>query len=113
MSLVLAEMGVAREQVWLESDSLNTWQNATQSAAVLRAHGIGRILLVTEAFHIRRSVWCFEKQGLQVIAAPCEQAHRGLYGRGLFSIVPQSHNLFYSSRALEEWLGNLYYALRY
>ena len=113
MSAVLTEMGVPARDIWVEPRSLNTWLNAVESAAVLRSHGVQRILLVTEAFHIRRSVWCFERQGLEVVPAPCEPARETLYDRGLYAVLPQNHCLFYSTRTLEEWLGNLFYRLRY
>ena len=55
---------------WQEKDSRTTWENATLSAAILKPAGVKRIVLVTQAFHMARARWCFERQGFEVIAAP-------------------------------------------
>lgn len=41
------------------------------SKELLGERGIRRVVLVTEAVHMRRSASCFEKQGFEVIPAPC------------------------------------------
>ena len=37
---------------------------------MLRAAGVERVVLVTSAAHMPRSRWCFEQNGIEVIAAP-------------------------------------------
>lgn len=55
---------------WIEPNSRNTRQNAEFSAAMLRAAGVHRILLVTDAMHMPRARAMFDETGLEVIAAP-------------------------------------------
>lgn len=55
---------------WREELSRDTADNARFSAVMLKAAGISRIVLVTQAFHMPRAVALFEAAGLQVVAAP-------------------------------------------
>jgi uncharacterized SAM-binding protein YcdF (DUF218 family) len=55
---------------WQEGESRTTWENATMSAAMLLPQGIKRVVVVTQAWHMPRSVWSFEKAGFSVVPAP-------------------------------------------
>jgi uncharacterized SAM-binding protein YcdF (DUF218 family) len=55
---------------WLETKSRNTAENARYSAELLSAAGVRRVVLVTSAVHMRRSVAQFEAAGLEVVPAP-------------------------------------------
>ena len=71
MSQALAADGVPVSMIWTEQGSKSTYENAVNSAAILRQHGIRRIVLVTEAYHMQRAERVFRKQGLEVVPAPC------------------------------------------
>jgi uncharacterized SAM-binding protein YcdF (DUF218 family) len=58
------QLGLAAEQVLVETASRNTYENAAYSATVLRTHRLQRALLITSAAHMRRSVAVFHKQGI-------------------------------------------------
>ena len=55
---------------WLEEQSRTTWENAGLSAAMLLPQGIKRVVVVTQAWHMQRSVWSFERAGFEVVPAP-------------------------------------------
>ena len=55
---------------WIESRSRDTFQNAQYSAPLLRAQGVTRILLVTDALHEHRAAAEFAAAGLAVRPAP-------------------------------------------
>jgi uncharacterized SAM-binding protein YcdF (DUF218 family) len=54
---------------WLDDRAYDTFENARNAATLLRHDGIERIILVTRATHMRRSVREFEAAGLTVIPA--------------------------------------------
>lgn len=55
---------------WQEGESRTTWENANMTAAILLPQGIKRVVVVTQAWHMPRSVWSFEKAGFSVVPAP-------------------------------------------
>jgi uncharacterized SAM-binding protein YcdF (DUF218 family) len=94
---------------WREDRSRDTWENAAFSAELLKRDGIGRVLLVTHAWHLPRAKRCFERQGLQVVPAPT--AFRAPAWTHPGCLVPGPGGLRDSYLALHEWYGLLAYAL--
>jgi uncharacterized SAM-binding protein YcdF (DUF218 family) len=58
------KLGVPGEQVLVEPTSLTTRENALRCAEVMRAHGLGRALVVTQSYHRPRSVAAFRRAGV-------------------------------------------------
>ena len=69
---LLQDFGVPTR--WQEGLSRTTWENATLSAPQLREAGVRRVVLVTQAWHMQRARWSFERQGFEVIPAPVGSA---------------------------------------
>ncbi|MFA7293286.1 MAG: YdcF family protein [Rhodocyclaceae bacterium] len=95
---------------WLESASDNTLENARLSAEMLRTAGVQRIALVTHAWHMPRAVAAFEAAGLKVLPAPTGYMSVGQLTA--LDFVPRAGALHASTRALHEWIGQAWYALR-
>jgi uncharacterized SAM-binding protein YcdF (DUF218 family) len=95
---------------WTESHSLTTWDNAANSAPILKRAGIKRIFLVTHASDLRRAVAVFRQQGLQVVPAGTRFAHVHIDNPLIF--LPDARSLAESTWALHEWLGLVWYKLR-
>ncbi len=95
---------------WVEDASLTTWDNARLSAAPLKQAGVGRIVLVTHAWHLRRAVPLFEAQGLDVIPAGIQFSSTRI--DSILDVLPTPAGLRDSTFALHEWLGILWYKLR-
>lgn len=95
---------------WLEGESRNTAENARFSADMLRAEGIERVALVSQAWHLPRAAAEFEAQGLRVIPAPTGFASPP--PEGLAAWLPRTYHLNQSTRALNEWLGRAVLYLR-
>lgn len=96
---------------WQEQRSNTTAENATLSAAMLKADGVQRILLVTDGLHMTRSVRVFSLSGLQVQAAPTVFFTPAR--SRVIDYFPNAGSLQLSSYALHEWVGQWWYQLRH
>ncbi|MCJ8170666.1 YdcF family protein [Atopomonas sediminilitoris] len=107
---MLADFGVPLR--WQEEQSRTTWENAVYSAPLLKAEGIKRVVLVTQAWHMPRARWCFEQQGFEVISAPMGfmSAAHGRPGGGW---APEGKALWQSQALFNEWVGLLLYPWLY
>lgn len=106
----LAQYGVPQEDLLLETQSLNTYENAVQTKRLLEARGVQRVLLVTDALHLRRAEACFRRQGIEIVPAGC------CYGTSTFewspaAFLPSSGAAMDVRRVLHEWVGIWYYRL--
>ncbi len=98
---------------WVEPESRNTWENATCSARVLSAEGIDSVVLVTHFWHMPRAAGAFRRAGLTVTPAPLGFEGPLRMESGWKSLIPSPFVLFSSYLALHEWIGILWYRLRY
>lgn len=121
MAELLVMMGVPEDALWLEEESLNTYENALNSAGMLAEKGIDEILLVTSALHMPRAVALFEYQGLTVIPAPADFTVTEAGWENLFSgdiqkyflyLFPNASSLSLTTNVMKEYLGMLFYKLR-
>jgi len=103
----LVLLGVPKEQVLIEPKANNTRENATESKRLLEQLGAQRVLLVTSAFHMPRSVGCFRAVGLEVDGLPVDYRMRDVATDP--HVLPRAEYFAQSSRALHEWLGRLVY----
>jgi uncharacterized SAM-binding protein YcdF (DUF218 family) len=93
----------AIEPRWIEDRAYDTFDNARNSAQLLRTDGVQRIVLVTSADHLRRAAQEFTAAGLDVIPAPSGVwAERDL---GLQRYLPDPQALLRSYLATYELLG--------
>lgn len=111
MQKLLASWGVAPDSVLMESESANTYQNATGTAALAEERDIDQILLVTSALHMRRAVATFRSTGLEVVPAATD--HQVVQQRRTFlDLMPSAGALQGSTAALREYVGYLVYDWR-
>jgi hypothetical protein len=96
---------------WVEDNSANTAENAAFSAQILKHAGMRRILLVTDAMHMRRARVAFAREGLEVIGAPTMFFSRDRWS--LLDFLPGAEGLRRSRYAMYEWLGMAWYGLQY
>jgi uncharacterized SAM-binding protein YcdF (DUF218 family) len=92
---------------WVDNESYDTFENARNSVRLLKAVGIERIVLVTHATHMRRSVNEFTSAGALVVPAPLGMRKAGetdLFDR-LWACVPNADALLRSYAAAYELAG--------
>ena len=107
----LADWGVDRSRLLLEGQSLNTRDNATGSAAILREHGLRTVLVVTSAMHVPRAHGCFRAVGIDVDMLPVDfRSYDPDVGRR--SVLPRAFALEESTAMIREWVGRRVYRLR-
>ena len=95
--------------VWVETRSRNTWENAVDSAVILRANNIEQFFLVTHARDMPRALDAFQRTGLHVVAAPMAFDERR--ADGLRNLSPSAKSLLASYYSLYEIAGGIQYAL--
>lgn len=97
-------------EVWVEEASNNTFENALQSAAVLKPAGIQKVYLVTHAWHLRRARIAFEHAGFTVIPAPTGFATN--FRLTAIDFLPDARALHGSAVFFRETIGIGWYYLR-
>ncbi len=99
------------EARWLEDESRNTVENAEFTARILLPQKVRRIILVTSAFHMRRSLLIFERAGFVVLPAPVNPISSPPVRRWE-DYIPNAPALLRSYYAFNEMGGILYASLR-
>lgn len=95
---------------WIETSSRNTAENAVYAHQLISEQ---RIILVTNAMHMARAREMFERAGFTVVPAPVEFSVYPSAGASVFDYIPCVDGLAESESALHEYLGILWYRLRY
>ncbi|HEV3339877.1 MAG TPA: YdcF family protein [Pirellulales bacterium] len=111
MKELLCELGVAPDDVLVESGSTTTYENGIECRKLLFERGIERITLVTNASHMLRAARCFARLGFDVTPAPCDFDATTL-NASLSSFLPSCESAAASSKAAHEWMGLVWYWLR-
>lgn len=114
------ELGLDPARILTNPRSRTTAEEARDIGELGRQRGWRRLLLVTSAFHLPRSLATFrQRSGLEIIPVGCDYQlpSRSLYGRataasGLIDLLPDAGALSMSSVALKEHLGLAVYRLR-
>ena len=98
------DMGVEPGRIVYERESLDTYENAILSKAIVKPRPGERWLVVTSAFHIPRSVGVFRKAGWPVIAYPVDFRSAGPNDSSrYFASVSQGLNR--TDVAIREYIG--------
>jgi uncharacterized SAM-binding protein YcdF (DUF218 family) len=112
---LLIDFGVPPEAIVVDNESRNTYENSRFTEDLLLSN-VGdpsvpkRVLLVTSAWHMTRSLGNFSKTSLVAIPAPADfKAHNMLYGRQYWWswIAPTADNFAQVGAYAKEWLGRL------
>lgn len=103
---LFASFGIADSRLIFDPVSRNTFENAENSASIIREHGLGTCLMITSAFHMPRAVGMMRKVGLPVIPWPVDYRTDGATQFGIDFTEPM-RQADRTSTAWREWLGLL------
>jgi uncharacterized SAM-binding protein YcdF (DUF218 family) len=88
---------------WVDGDAYDTFENARNSARLLQADGVHRVVLVTGAAHLWRSVHEFTDAGMEVVPAPVGML--AVRNPGISRYLPNPDALLRACAAINELLG--------
>ncbi len=110
---VFLDAGIPESDIIIENKSRNTHENAVETSKLLNELNINSTpLLITSAFHMRRSLACFNKAGLKVIPYPTDIKS----GNNSFTpdriIIPDASCISGWRMLFKEWIGILVYKMK-
>jgi uncharacterized SAM-binding protein YcdF (DUF218 family) len=120
MAEILKTLGVPSSAILQDPSSLNTYQNAVNVRQIMKKRDIRRVLLVTSAMHMPRSLQIFKRQGIEAIAAPTDflvsqqefEEPNSSPQATVLSLLPDTDRLEKTTLALKEYMGMVIYRLR-
>jgi uncharacterized SAM-binding protein YcdF (DUF218 family) len=118
MADFLEMLGLPKDVIIKETLARNTHEHAKNVYPLFQQRGFKRVLLVTSAMHMPRSVGVFRRgcPGIEVIPAPTDfHVSAGIPGPwicGLVALVPTPANLARFSDTMHEYVGMAYYRVR-
>ena len=107
---LLMDLGVPKGKIILENRATTTEENAKFVSNICT----GKVLLVTSAYHMRRSILMFKKyaQGIDIIPAPCDfETTAGLKPIGFEDFIPSVTTMANNYTFYKEHLGYWGYRL--
>lgn len=109
----LVDLGVPSEEIIVEVNSKDTIENAKYTKDICDRRGFGAPILITSAYHLKRSVRSFKEVGLDVRPFPC--GFRSWQDRTYIwaDYLPDRRRLEEISTAIREHLGLVFYQYIY
>ncbi len=105
---LLDQLGLPPERVTFETTSRTTWENAVNSAALVRPQPAERWVLVTSASHMPRAVGVFRRAGWTVLPWPVGYQSRDRIATWTLLLGAKLATLDW---AVHEWLGLVIYRI--
>ena len=112
LATALVMMGVAKEDILTENNSRNTYESAIEVRKLLERKATpDQCLLVTSAFHMRRSLACFKKAGWATDTFSADiLSHKRLFTFDIL-FIPQIEALGQWQVLIKEWTGMAAYRM--
>ena len=102
---LLKSCGVEERYLIKDLQSRNTAENAKYTKQICEQRNFGKIVLVTSAYHMPRSVMLFEREGMDVIPYPTDYQTNKETVLDAFAFVPRISNLYDTAVAMKEYMG--------
>lgn len=108
---VMIDLGVEEKDILIESESRNTYENALFSKKILEEEKAKTVILITSAFHMKRSFAIFQKLGLGGVIPFATDYRSSSSDLNLWELLfPSPNDLEISSFCIKEWIGIAVYA---
>lgn len=110
---VMLLMGVSEDDILIEANSRNTHENALEAKKMVDSLGIdpSRCLLITSAFHMRRSIACFRKVGMDIDFFTTDFHSHPRHFTPDVLLVPRVEAILTWHKLVREWTGIMAYKL--
>lgn len=107
------KFGVKDSQIYIDDISRNTWENAVETKKILDKLNVNEpVLLVTSAGHMRRSMACFEKVGVNIIPYSVDfHSHADRRYSWDAILLPSPGTISSWDPLIHEWIGMIAYKL--
>ena len=109
----LTELGIPAEQIFTDTSSRNTLENARFSKKIIDSFHIqGPYLLVSSAMHLPRAQMVFKKAGINADLYPCDFGSKGIMNNFFEDyILPSSLALNHWDNWIKEIVGTIAYKI--
>ena len=104
-------MGVPEQDMAIENKSRNTYESAVLVKELLRNEAAGQYLLITSAFHLRRSKACFKKAGFEVDTFSTDFYTHPFYLTPDVLLIPRADAIVNWQKLFKEWAGMVAYKI--
>ena len=99
--------GVEERYLLADAKSRNTAENARFTRQLCQQKGFEKVILVTSAYHMPRSVALFRREGVDVIPYPTDYLTDRTLVLDAFAFTPNHHSVSMTAIAIKEYLGLL------
>ena len=108
---VMKLLGVPEADMAIENESRNTYESAVNVKKLLMPNPAGEYLLITSAFHLRRSEACFKKAGFKVDIFSTDFFTHPRYFTPDALLLPSAGAIITWQKLLKEWTGMVAYKI--
>ncbi len=113
MKKFLMRLGVPEADIIIEGKSRNTWENALFTKQILNEqYPNANCLLITSAWHMRRSIACYRKAGVEFIPFSVDFVTEKDRWAPENSIIPDRMGFYFWEMLVKEWVGMAMYKLQ-
>jgi uncharacterized SAM-binding protein YcdF (DUF218 family) len=95
----LISLGIKKDDIILESQSMNSYKNAELCSAIIKTKEFDRIILVTSNLHMKRSLLYFNNFGIEAKAVIAD------YSAPTISLMPNGYNFAITDFIIHEYIG--------
>ena len=104
---------IPEKDIWIESTSRNTYENASNSAKILKDKEVKSILLITSAIHMRRSLFCFNKVNIRPTPFSTDYTAEIRKFNLEYMLIPSIEGFVKWQDIIHEWIGYIVYKIKF